>query len=145
MTPRFALVLALLASPATAGEVIPAASVRIIDGDTLALVGHPAACPGARGDERVRLIGLDAPEIHRAACPAEAMAGLRASAGARALIGAAARLHITRHGCDRYRRTLATVALIPTTGAAHDLTRAMISTGHARPWKARGGANRWCL
>ncbi len=73
--------------------LVAAQAVTIVDGDTLRLDG-----------ERVRLIGVDAPEIHRAECPVERILGETAKAEL-ARLTAGHTIHLERHGTDRYRRT----------------------------------------
>ena len=63
--------------------------VRVIDGDTI-VVDASADLPAALADLRVRLRGIDAPEVgHRAGCEAERAAGAEATARAAALLDAA--------------------------------------------------------
>lgn len=99
--------------------------VVIIDGDTLKLDG-----------ERVRLIGVDAPEIFHAHCEEE----LRRGHAARAFLVTLTQgrtLALQRSGTDRYGRTLATVF-----AEGIDLNAAMIESGHARIWRKHNGD--WC-
>lgn len=85
-------------SPALAGEVI--GGCRVTDGDTI-------RC----GDERVRLLGIDAPELPghcrrgRRCAPGDPVASREALRGD--LVGT---VRIVRVGEDRYGRTLAMVA-----------------------------------
>jgi micrococcal nuclease len=90
---------------------------RAVDGDTL-------RC----GKERIRLLGIDAPEL-----PGHCQRGRRCVPGdplasrinlSRAIAG---RLTIVRMGKDRYGRTLALVS-----GAKGDLSCLQLRNGHAR-------------
>jgi micrococcal nuclease len=75
--------------------------VRVIDGDTVLLDGR----------ERVRLIGVDTPELHREGTPVQYFAR-QASAFTRGLAeGRTVRLEYERERRDRYGRTLAYVYL----------------------------------
>jgi len=75
--------------------------VRVIDGDTVLLDGR----------ERVRLIGVDTPELHREGTPVQYFAR-QASAFTRGRAeGRAVRLEYERERRDRYGRTLAYVYL----------------------------------
>lgn len=83
--------------------VVLACALFVIDGDTL-------RCGPPRGGERIRLLGIDAPELPghcrrgRACAPGDPAASKRSLEGA---IGKPAT--IERHGRDRYGRTLANV------------------------------------
>ena len=75
--------------------------VRVIDGDTVLL----------DGDERVRLIGVDTPELHREGTPVQYFAR-QASAFTRGLAqGRRVRLEYDRERQDKYGRTLGYVYL----------------------------------
>jgi micrococcal nuclease len=116
-----ALLLALLlVAPAWAEPL------RVIDGDTLAL-----------GGERIRIIGLDAPE-RPGRCAREAMLGQRAAERLAALLADGAR--VERRGRDRRRRTLAIVR----TADGRDVAQVLIAEGLARPYRGRGPRPGWC-
>lgn len=105
---------------------------RVIDGDTVTLW-----CPGT-GTERVRILGLDAPETSSPHCASEAAAGAAATRALRAMLARGDRLDVARQGTDRYGRRLAVLRLDGATVADR-----MIGAGHAR---AYGGGPRqgWC-
>ncbi|MDQ0471019.1 thermonuclease family protein [Labrys wisconsinensis] len=87
----------------------------VIDGDTLAL-----------GSERLRLVGIDAPELGQS-CEAGGIAvpcGRRAREALRALVTAGVRCE--GHGRDVYHRVLATC-----TAGAGDLGARMVADGQA--------------
>ncbi len=74
---------------------------RVIDGDTVVL----------DGGERVRLIGVDTPEVHHPSRPVEYF-GRQASAFTESLVeGKLVRLEYDQTRRDRYRRTLAYLRL----------------------------------
>lgn len=94
---------------------------RVIDGDTLVF-----------GNEHVRIVNLDAPDIgSHARCALERERGLAARGYARAVSMG------ERQGRDRYGRTLARVRV-----DGRDFGQAMIAAGHGRPW--RGRSSNWC-
>ncbi|MFN4355021.1 thermonuclease family protein [Parvibaculum sp.] len=102
-------------------------AISVYDGDTIRL-----------GQERIRIVGLDTPELgHRAECEFEALAAERAK---QALIGEIARgnVELQRQGTDRYGRTLARVTV-----DGRDVADTLIAQGLARPY---GGGRResWC-
>ena len=103
------------------GEVL-----RVVDGDTVRL-----------GEERIRIIGLDAPEM-RGQCRKERRLAIRARDRLEALL-ATDDVEILRSArTDKYRRTL---AIIRADGV--DVARVLIAEGLARPY---GGERRrgWC-
>ena len=115
------MLLLFVSSPVQAGQ-----SCRVIDGDSL-------AC----GSERVRIVGLDAPEI-RARCPAEYRLAVQARARLAVLIAAGVTLH--PQGRDRYRRTLAVVR----DRSGPDVAEVLIEEGLAREYHGRGRRGGWC-
>jgi len=70
------LALALLAIPAIAKPVAPP-SVRVIDGDTIAVDGH---------GPNIRLVGFNAPETFRFHCEAGRRLGVQATARLKAIV-----------------------------------------------------------
>lgn len=83
-----AAALALLPLPAAAADYAWPV-VRVIDGDTI-VVDASADLPAELAELRVRLRGIDAPEVgHRARCEAEREAGAAATARVAALLDAA--------------------------------------------------------
>lgn len=109
----------ILASIALA-LVLAGGPVDVIDGDTIRI-----------GRERVRLMGLDAPETWRGQydCPAERRAGLRSTRALAAILDAAETVAVERHGRDFYGRTLARVFV-----DGRDVAGMMVSAGMAREW-----------
>ncbi|MBR0681943.1 thermonuclease family protein [Roseomonas eburnea] len=103
-----------------------AQSLRVIDGDTVSVRG-----------EAVRIVGLDAPEIH-GRCPAESRLARQAQARLAELLAGGAT--ITRRGRDRYGRGLAIVQ----DAEGRDVAQVMISEGLARPYDGRGRRAGWC-
>ena len=112
--------------------ILLAASVTVIDGDTLIIDG-----------ERVRLHGIDAPEIRRAQCPEEREKGLQARAFVQGVLStnAAIELNAVQVKPDRYGRTIGTVSI-----AGEDLGEMLIDAGYAAEWDYDGGAEKpeWC-
>jgi len=123
-----ALVAGIVALAAVAAPAIaqPAPLLQVTDGDTVRL-----------GDERIRLAAIDAPETAQPECLAEALLGALATARLQQLVALPGALVITRHGTDRYGRTLATITI-----AGLDLALQLIAEGLARPW--RGTQADWC-
>ena len=105
--------------------ILAVCAVVAIDGDTLAI-----------GKERIRIIGLDTPELHPARCQAERELGERAKARLQEL-ACRPELEVVRTGRDRYRRTLARVYVgegsIAEILIAEGLARAYLG-GRRAPW-----------
>jgi hypothetical protein len=113
--------LALLSAPAAAQQRATA-----IDGDTLRVEGRS-----------VRMIGLDAPELH-GACEAERWLARLAQMRLAQLV--AEGVWIELRGRDRYGRDLAIIR----DAAGRDLAQLLISEGFARPFDGRGRREGWC-
>jgi micrococcal nuclease len=112
----FGVLLALALS--ASGETFDGRRAVIIDGDTLAL-----------GNERIRLLNIDAPESFRSRCERELVMGLKAKERLAVLVRSG-RLEVERHGQDRYRRTLARIYV-----GGRDLGQVLIQEGLALPWR----------
>jgi micrococcal nuclease len=115
----------LLLLPASASAQ-SRASCRAIDGDSL-------VC----GQERVRIMGLDAPEL-RGRCHAETRLARAAHARMQQLVARGVALE--RRGRDRYRRTLAVVRV----RGGQDVAAIMIRERLARPYNGTGPRRGWC-
>jgi micrococcal nuclease len=131
-----ATTLAALAAglPALAGDTIRAGEsarlLRVIDGDTIHL-----------GDEKFRLEGFDAAEIHHAQCEAERRLGVLTKLRLEQLLQLGPpeiRRAPPPDQTDRYRRTLAQVFV-----NGEDVGCILIREGYARPW--RGRRENWCV
>jgi len=121
------IVLALLAERALGAEPL----IVAVDGDTIHV-----------DDERIRIVGLDAPETYQARCDSERQRGHRATAHLRRLLAGGA-VTIRRQGRDRYGRSLGRVYV-----DGRDVAGLMISAGHAVRYDCpRGRCPRridWC-
>jgi endonuclease YncB( thermonuclease family) len=113
----------LYAAQSAAGEREP--HLRALDGDTLAFA-----------TERLRLVGIDAPEL-RCRCPSECDAAQAATEALRRLIEEAATVVVVRTGIDRYGRSLGRVE-----ADGVDVGEALVAMGHARVWTGR--REPWC-
>ena len=76
------------------GDTIDPRMLYVIDGDTLALAG-----------ERIRLLGIDAPETRDARCERERVAGYETKARVVDLLRFGRSVEIRRQGHDQYGRT----------------------------------------
>jgi endonuclease YncB( thermonuclease family) len=119
--------------PATAGATDHLGSGRVAsvtDSDTFRL----------ESGERIRIAGIDAPEIHRdqARCAGEIVLGLRAKDRATMLL---AGRDVTFHRVGRsYNRTVAKVAL-----DGHDLSAELVQRGIALWWPRGRPRPLWCV
>jgi micrococcal nuclease len=110
----------ILAHSATAAEGWSA-----IDGDTVVYRG-----------ERIRLQGIDAPEIHPCRCQAECNLGYAAKGYVQKALRSPV-VSLERFGLDRYGRTLGRISV-----AGNDLGESLVGAGLARPWD--GKRRSWC-
>ena len=92
--------------------------IIVIDGDTVSVDG-----------EKVRILNIDAPESFRSRCESELKLALLAKERLMLLLRAG-EVTIARAGQDRYRRTLARLAVDGT-----DVGESLIREGFALPWK----------
>lgn len=99
---------------------------RAVDGDTI-------RC----GEQRVRLLGLDAPEL-RGRCEAERRLAQAATERLAGLVEEGVRLQTT--GQDRFGRALAIVR----DPRGEDVADVLIREGLARPYHGRGPREGWC-
>lgn len=102
------------------------APIRVIDGDTIAVRGST-----------IRIIGLDAPELH-GRCPAETRLARAARDRLAVLLRDGA--SVWRRGRDRYGRTLAVVR----DTAGRDVAGLLVAEGLARAYDGRGPRRGWC-
>ena len=116
--------------------VYPAEVVRIIDGDTFQ--ARVQVWPGLSVDTKVRLRGIDAPELH-ARC-ADEYAKAQAARAALETMLAAGGVTISRVGIDKYGgRVDAAVATRDTA----DVSAALLNGGLARSYDG-GRRGSWC-
>jgi endonuclease YncB( thermonuclease family) len=114
----------------------PVDVLRTIDGDTFLARVHLS--PGVDPVTRVRLRGIDAPEL-KAACPEELQMAEAATDALRALLGEG-EVTISNIGPDKYNgRVDADVA----TRKTPDVSNAMLAAGHARSYNG-GHRFGWC-
>ena len=114
----------------------PVDVIRTIDGDTFLARVHLS--PGLDLTTRVRLRGIDAPEL-KAACPQELQMAEAATDALRALLGEG-EVTISNIGPDKYNgRVDADVA----TRMTPNVSSAMLAAGHARSYNG-GHRSGWC-
>ncbi len=121
---------------ATIRIVHPAEVVRVVDGDTFEARVHLQ--PGLDPTARVRLRGIDAPEL-KAACPEELQMAEAASAALRRLLGEG-EVAIFNIGPDKYSgRVVAEVA----TKKTGNVSAALLAAGFVRSYSGGHRAG-WC-
>lgn len=107
------------------------AKINVIDADTVEQDGV-----------RWRLVGLDAPEIHRARCVEERRRGIVAAARLIALLASeSGRLDPVGTRREKFGRRLGRL-LIGTPG--RDWAEIATAEGHAVAWDGKGKAPDWC-
>src|SRR3954462_12720336 len=114
------------------GDTVDARMFYVIDGDTLALAG-----------ERIRLLGIDAPETREARCERERVAGYETKARGGDLLRSGRSVGIRRHGHDQYGRTLAHI-VIDGRDLGEQLVREKLALSYRSGAEARGRSS-WTL
>jgi len=106
----------------------------VVDGDTFRI-----------GDRRIRLIGIDAPELHPARCDAEQQLGEQAAAELQRLLSAAPFTMTARldQPTDKYGRELMALGRTDAKGGKVSIAGQMIASGKARRY-AGGLRQGWC-
>lgn len=127
--------------PATAAEVlagpVPATVLEVVDGDTITV--RARIWLGQAIETRVRLAGIDTPEL-RGACATERNLAARARDRlAEQLSGRRVTLTEIRHGTYAGR----VVATVSADGTP-DVGRALLDAGLARAYAGRGRRPDWC-
>ena len=112
---------------------------RIIDGDTVAFEANFLPAP-LKPELSIRVLGVDTPEKgHRAECPQEAQAALKASAFTKNAIKNAKKVQILIEKHDKYGgRVLGDVII-----DGKKLSELLIANGHARPYFGEKKES-WC-
>src|SRR5829696_7007930 len=126
------IVLFMFVRPAR-GDTVDARMFYVIDGDTLALAG-----------ERIRLLGIDAPETREARCERERVAGYETKARVVDLLRFGRSVDVRRHGHDQYGRTLAHIVI-----DGRDLGEQLVREKLALPYRSGAEAKaarlaQWC-
>jgi endonuclease YncB( thermonuclease family) len=135
VAPLLMLALASLSCPIAAQDAPGSGQILVIDGDTI-----------VHGDEPVRLIGCDAPEIFRAKCEQERERGESAARRLRELLAQSKDVRVDpklnwrgKPTRDRYCRLLAWLRI-----DGKDACCILIQEGHAVPYTGRGKRIDWC-
>ncbi|WP_442894022.1 thermonuclease family protein [Bradyrhizobium sp. AZCC 1620] len=110
--------------------------IRTLDGDTFEARVHLE--PGLDLNTRVRLRGIDAPEL-KASCPQELQMAEAATSALRTLLGEGD-VRIFNIGPDKYAGRVVADAATRRTG---NVSTAMLAAGHARSYGG-GHRNGWC-
>jgi len=125
---------ALILAAALIPGPVPATVENVYDGDTITVRAH--VWPGIESVTKVRIRGIDAPEI-RGRCRAEKQRAREARDYLRKQLGE--RITLTNIEPDKYGRALADVA----TADGQSAAELLLAAGLARPY---GGGRRqsWC-
>ncbi|NNG02807.1 MAG: nuclease [Inquilinus sp.] len=116
---------------------IPATVLEVIDGDTLSV--RAEIWLGQAVETRVRLAGIDTPEL-RGRCPAENVLADAAHSALRNLVGdGPVTLHEIRYGTYAGRVVARVV-----NGATGDVSASLLAGGFALPYAGRGPRPDWC-
>jgi micrococcal nuclease len=104
---------------------------RVVDGDTV-----------ARGKQRMRILGIDAPELRGGTCPAvEHAKGRDAKQYLANLLSSSDRVTVRRYKRqrDRYGRDVVQIWV-----NGRSVAGQMIKAGHAKVWSAAATRPNWC-
>lgn len=106
----------------------------VVDGDTFKL-----------GERSIRLVGIDAPEMHPARCDAEAKKGEAATAELQRLLNQGPFVMTGRidEPQDKYGRDLRSVSRTRPDGTTQSIAKDMVSSGHVRSYIG-GLRTAWC-
>ncbi len=121
---------------------VPITDPVVVDGDTLRAT--VIRCDtGEPETKKIRLRGVDAPELFAPECPAEYQQALRAKEHLERFVEANSTLTLTGLGEDVYGRVLARVY---GDELGDDAGRSLRAAGVARRYRGsrRGGRNPWC-
>lgn len=115
----------------------PAEVLRVIDGDTFE--ARVRVWPGIEITTKIRLRGIDAPELSKPRCQEERLKGFAAREALQAIL-AQGEVRVSGVALDKYGgRVLADVS----TRATPDVSAALLAAGHARNY-AGGRREGWC-
>jgi len=114
----------------------PVDVIRTIDGDTFEARVHLG--PGLDPTTRIRLRGIDAPEL-KASCPEELQMAEAATGALRAMLSEGD-VRIFNIGPDKYSGRVVADVVTRRTG---NVSTAMLAAGHARSYSG-GHRNGWC-
>lgn len=123
---KTALLAAILVLTPAFGQAQP---IRVVDGDTIEFQG-----------ERIRIAGLDAPELFRPRCPSERALAERAKDRLEGLVLRGVTIQANGRR-DRYGRILATVR---DTASGQDVADILVNEGLASRYNGRGPRQEWC-
>jgi micrococcal nuclease len=106
----------------------------VVDGDTFKL-----------GERMVRVLGIDAPEVHPARCPAEAERGEAATAALQGLLNQGAFRMTGRINdmTDKYGRDLRSVQRTRADGTVQSIAEDLLASGAVRRYLG-GSREPWC-
>lgn len=124
-----------LTQPAALPGPIPAEIVRVIDGDTIAVRAH--IWPGHSVETRVRLAGIDTPEIRRPDCADERTLGELAARTVQGWLPEGATVFLTEVSLGSFAGRV--VARLQTADG-RDLSAQLTALGLAQPY----GQSSWC-
>ena len=112
--------------------------IAVIDGDTFRadIVGWPSI---VAENIRVRVRGVDSPEIRNSKCKQEKILARKARSFTARLLWTAQKIELRAIERGKYFRLLADVVF-----DGQDLAAALIESGHGRPYMGKGSRPDWC-
>lgn len=122
-------------------QTSPLYILEAVDGDTLRL--HVTGLPDPLGSELLlRLHGIDAPELFKPKCVAEARHAHEAHAFVRSLLNEAT--HVRLCSWDKYGGRVQGDVILLRGGGGALLSQRLVQEGWALPWSGRGPHPDWC-
>jgi len=116
--------------------------VRVVDGDTLEV--NVALWPGLRAEYAVRVRGIDAPELHRPACRAEAELALQARDQAERLYPPGTVVQLREVSYDAFAGRVVAEVRRWRTDRWLSFAREMTERDLAAAWEPHQSAFTWC-
>ena len=112
--------------------------IAVIDGDTFRadIVGWPSI---VAENIRVRVRGVDSPEIRNSKCKQEKILARKARSFTARLLWTAQKIELRAIERGKYFRLLADVVF-----DGQNLATALIESGHGRPYRGKGSRPDWC-
>lgn len=112
---------------------------RVVDGDTVLMVVPELPAP-LGNTLYLRILGIDAPEVHAPKCAEERRRGVQATEFLRDAVASVT--HVRICGWDKYGMRI--LGDLLREGAGPPISEWMLTHGHAQPYSGAGPHPTWC-